>query len=404
MRRIGDLATVSNGNTVSDIDKETKYSAANVKDGLSFVGTKDVSFSGEITYDTGVRIPLDALKDFRLASKGSVLICAEGGSAGRKIALTTQETCFGNKLFSVAPASPELAPKFLLYYFQSPSFRQQFASSMTGLIGGVSINKFRQLQIPVFHVDEQRSIIEKMDRLYAITSEHLASAGAVRTLAAGLLDRFLDSLYGSPLKHWDLTTLGEVCDFIGGSQPPKSTFTHEKSDDSIRLIQIRDYKSDKHVVYIPRSLAKRHCTADDVMIGRYGPPVFQILRGLDGAYNVALMKAVPKSGRLLRAYLYYFLKHRRVQDYVVKASARAAGQSGLNKDTIEPYPIGVPPLHEQAEVVERTQRIEAAVQAIVESAYKTERLVMELRATALEGAFSPDTAASDKHMNSLELV
>jgi type I restriction enzyme S subunit len=27
---------------------------------------------------------------------------------------------------------------------------------------------------------------------------------------------------------------------------------------------------------------------------RYGPPIFQILRGIEGAYNVALMKAIPK--------------------------------------------------------------------------------------------------------------
>jgi type I restriction enzyme S subunit len=88
-------------------------------------------------------------------------------------------------------------------------------------------------------------------------------------------------------------TLGKVCEFVGGSQPPKAVFEKVETSDNIRLIQIRDYKSDKHIVYIPKSMAKRFCNATDVMIGRYGPPLFQILRGIDGAYNVALMKAVP---------------------------------------------------------------------------------------------------------------
>ena len=105
------------------------------------------------------------------------------------------------------------------------------------------------------------------------------------------------------------TKLGDVCQLVGGSQPPKSVFSKSKTVDNIRLIQIRDYKSDNHVVYIPRAQARRFCSADDVMIGRYGPPLFQILRGLDGAYNVALMKAVPDESQLSRDFLFYFLKH-----------------------------------------------------------------------------------------------
>jgi type I restriction enzyme S subunit len=41
------------------------------------------------------------------------------------------------------------------------------------------------------------------------------------------------------------------------------------------------------------------------MIARYGPPVFQILRGMSGAYNVALMKAIPNEKLVLKDYWYY---------------------------------------------------------------------------------------------------
>ncbi|MGB2924038.1 MAG: hypothetical protein WBB82_01945, partial [Limnothrix sp.] len=81
------------------------------------------------------------------------------------------------------------------------------------------------------------------------------------------------------MSKWQIKKLGEVCEFQGGSQPPKSTFSYTYKEDYIRLIQIRDYKSDKHIVYIPKEKAKRFCKPDDVMIGRYGPPVFQILKG-----------------------------------------------------------------------------------------------------------------------------
>lgn len=146
-------------------------------------------------------------------------------------------------------------------------------------------------------------------------------------------------------------SLGEVCVFQGGSQPPKSTFIYEPKSGYIRLIQIRDYKSDKHIVYVPKEQAKRFCNSNDIMIGRYGPPVFQILRGKEGAYNVALMKAIPDETRLTNDFLYHFLRSPKIQNYIIRLSSRAAGQSGLNKATIEPYPILLPPLSEQRRIV-----------------------------------------------------
>src|SRR5271165_1658531 len=95
----------------------------------------------------------------------------------------------------------------------------------------------------------------------------------------------------------------------------------------------------------------RFCSKTDIMIGRYGPPLFQILRGLEGAYNVALMKAVPDESRLSRDFLFYFLKHSSILQYVIYHSERAAGQIGVTKETLEPYPIALPSLAEQKEVV-----------------------------------------------------
>ncbi len=150
---------------------------------------------------------------------------------------------------------------------------------------------------------------------------------------------------------WETRSLGDICQFIGGSQPPKSVFSKTEAPGYVRLIQIRDYKSDNHIVFIPRAQARRFCAADEIMIGRYGPPVFQILRGLEGAYNVALMKAVPDQSKLSPDFLFYFLQSPEIQHHVISVSERAAGQSGLNKETLEPYPILLPPLPEQQRLV-----------------------------------------------------
>ncbi|MEZ9518248.1 restriction endonuclease subunit S [Vibrio splendidus] len=148
---------------------------------------------------------------------------------------------------------------------------------------------------------------------------------------------------------WPIVELGSVVSFVGGSQPPKSTFKFEPEDGYVRLLQIRDYKSDKNLTFIPESSTKKFCKKDDVMIGRYGPPVFQILRGLEGAYNVALMKAVP-SEKVDKDYLYYFLKQDKLFRLIDGLSQRTAGQSGIDMDALKSYPMLLPPLEEQKRI------------------------------------------------------
>lgn len=151
----------------------------------------------------------------------------------------------------------------------------------------------------------------------------------------------------------DMIKLTDIINFVGGSQPPKSSFSDVKKDGYIRLIQIRDYKSDNHIVYIKKDSTKKFCTEDDIMIGRYGPPVFQILRGLSGAYNVALMKAEPKTNNLSKEYLFRFLQSPSIQNYIIALSQRAAGQSGVNKTALEEYEIILPSLPEQQRIVSK---------------------------------------------------
>ena len=125
---------------------------------------------------------------------------------------------------------------------------------------------------------------------------------------------------------WEWVRLGEAIQFIGGQQPPKSTFKSELEDGYIRLIQIRDYKTDSFKTYAPIDKCRKFCTDTDVMIGRYGPPIFQILRGLEGAYNVALMKADPYRGGFDLEYVFYLLKQPLLLWELERYSQRTAGQ------------------------------------------------------------------------------
>lgn len=150
---------------------------------------------------------------------------------------------------------------------------------------------------------------------------------------------------------WTKITIGEVVDFQGGTQPPKSTFVFEPTPGYVRMIQTRDYRTNKYITYIPQGLAKNHCDVDDVLIGRYGPPVFQIFRGLTGAYNVALIKAVPDDARITKSFLYIVLLQDSLFNLIDGLSRRSAGQAGVDMTALRSYPLFLPPLQEQYVII-----------------------------------------------------
>jgi len=153
-----DATDLYTGNSIPEKEKEMKY--MNLKDGYNYIATKDVKLDHTIDYENGVKIPFDE-NGFRYAREHSTLLCIEGGSAGKKIAITEQKVCFGNKLCSFYPF--EIEPKYLFYFLQSPLFLSDFSDSISGIIGGVSISKIKSMFIPIPSIQEQKRIVEKID-------------------------------------------------------------------------------------------------------------------------------------------------------------------------------------------------------------------------------------------------
>lgn len=61
---------------------------------------------------------------------------------------------------------------------------------------------------------------------------------------------------------------------------------------------------------------------------------------MKGAYNVALLKVIPKEG-VSRDFI-LFLKQDSVFQYVDKLSARTGGQTGVDLVSLKEYPVRIP--------------------------------------------------------------
>lgn len=161
---------------------------------------------------------------------------------------------------------------------------------------------------------------------------------------------------------WEDLTFAELVSFEGGSQPPKNEFISYPKEGYVRLIQIRDYKTDDYATYIPIEKARKFCEEDDVMIGRYGPPIFQILRGIKGAYNVALMKAVPNESKLSKEYLYYYIQNETLFILIDRLSRRTSGQTGIDIDALNMFPFPIPEKNEQQNILKIIRTWDKAIE------------------------------------------
>ena len=156
------ICEIYTGNSINEKEKEKKYT--NLKEGHNYIGTKDIGFDNDINYENGIKIPSKDIESFRIAKSNSILLCIEGGSAGRKIGIVNQDVCFGNKLCCFY--SSIINQKFLFYYQQSHQFKEIFSDNKIGLIGGVSVNNLKKMHINIPPIVEQHRIVSIIEQIF----------------------------------------------------------------------------------------------------------------------------------------------------------------------------------------------------------------------------------------------
>ncbi len=317
---------------------------------------------------------------------GSVLIAlnGQGKTRGTVAILEIDNATCNQSVISICSRDSNVLDNY--YLFQVLRSMYKSIREITGDKDrtGLNMKHIGGIEIPLPPIAEQHRISSVLKNADELRLKRAESVRKIERLGQAIFHEMFDDPATNP-KGFHALPLGEIVEFVGGSQPAKSHFLYEDGPSRVRFVQIRDFRTDKYKTYVPKILAKRPFDENDVMIGRYGPPVFQIFRGLSGTYNVALMKAKPRL-HMTSDFVFYLLQEPKLHAYVVANSERTAGQSGVNLDLLEKYPAYAPPKELLQEFSSKISVLSKQLKRYQEASQNMEALFLSLQSQALRGS------------------
>jgi type I restriction enzyme S subunit len=374
LKKLSDTGKIFNGNSINEKFKKDNYIGLN--DGYPFIATKDIGFDSEIDYDNGVKIPFAEKAKYKIAPSNIPLICAEGGSAGRKIGFTNQDVCFGNKLFALVP-NKNIESKFIYYYYFHSSFQKHFRTEMTGIIGGISMNKFKEIEIPLPPLQEQQRIVAILDDAFAKINRAKANAEQNLKNAKELFQSYMNEVFFN--NTWQTKTLDSVCDEIfAGGDAPKNNFSKQKNEKYNIPIFANAVKNNGLYGYTDYARVTKPC----VTISARGSGTGHTeLRSESFLPIVRLIVCIADSNQITTEFLKFT-----IDNLVIQRSGSAIPQ--LTIPMIKEYYVPVPSIIEQKRIIENAQSIyekTKKLEAIYEQKIKD---LEEFKKSVLQKAFS----------------
>ncbi|GHT82605.1 hypothetical protein FACS1894125_5330 [Actinomycetota bacterium] len=360
---LGDCCSVlQTGNSISKNTKEVKY--VGLKSGINYIATKDVEFNQKINYENGVKIPYQEVSSFRVAKAGSVLLCIEGGSAGRKISILDQDVCYGNKLACLTSTFS----KYLYYFLQSPSFLDVFAGEMSGIIGGISIRNLKALPIHLPPLAEQHAIVAKLDEILPLVEryaelererEHLNVKLQPQLRRSILNSAIAGALTNEDTSTWKETKLGEVGIWKAGSTPLKSKSEYY-ANGTIPWLVTGDLNNG-HIGSVPKTVTEKalaECSLQlnpvgSILIAMYGATIGKLgILDIESTTNQACLACVPND-KINGSFLFYYLMS---QKKTFEESAEGGAQPNISRQKIVAWNFSLPPLQTQTRIVAKVDQ------------------------------------------------
>ena len=260
----------------------------------------------------------------------------------------------------------ELSPEFTKYLFRTNMMRKQIMSTAQGVTRfNVSKKRFATIEIPLPPLSVQSRIVEILDKFTSLEAELDCRKRQYIYYRELLLDF-------SQHNNIQWKKLGEVCEFQNGFAFKSSLFK-EKGLPIIRITNIsggrvtdEDYKYFDSSDY-PKRVEEFRVSQGDILIAMSGATTGKIGwydNEVPAYLNQRVGRFIPNSDVLNNRFLYHYLQMKGEHLYLM---AGGGAQPNLSSTDIkEKFPIPLPPLSEQARIVEILDKFDTLTNSISE--------------------------------------
>ena len=238
--------------------------------------------------------------------------------------------CLGRRLAIIRNVSKDIDTLWLYYYFLSPEWKQFIQSKIIkgSTVNRISVEDFPTYTVPNISIKVQRkiaNILSKIDEKIALNNNindnleqqakliydywfiqfDFPDENGKPYCSSGGKMVWNEQLKRNIPENWNVVPLLKLVSWESNSQPPKSEFVYEPKEGYVRFIQNRDYDSDTHITYIPRTKNLSIVDRFDILMDKYGD-AGAVRYGIEGAFNVALGKICvhnPNYREYIRSFL-----------------------------------------------------------------------------------------------------
>ena len=291
----------------------------NLKDGnLDFT---DGYFVDEATY-------LERTKR-AIPEEGDIIISREAPMGVVGIVPKGLKCCLGQRLVLLKVNKGKCDPYYLLNTLMSDFVQTQFkrADATGSIVSNLCIPDLKEIIIPVIESGQEDvarllEIINKKQLInnaindnleqqakliydYWFTQFDFPDENGKPYCSSGGKMVWNEQLKRNIPENWNVVPLLKLVSWESNSQPPKSEFVYEPKEGYVRFIQNRDYDSDTHITYIPRTKNLSIVDRFDILMDKYGD-AGAVRYGIEGAFNVALGKICvhnPNYREYIRSFL-----------------------------------------------------------------------------------------------------
>ncbi len=362
--KIGSIANLYTGNSINEKVKSDKYKG--LTNGRTYIATKDISFDSKIEYNTGVKIPYNESR-FKIAPNGSVLLCIEGGSAGKKIGFLNQDVCFVNKLCCFDYYEPILN-LYGFYFLQAAEFYKLFTDQKVGLIGGVSIGNLKGTPFPLAPREEQKRIVEKIETMFSKLDEAKEliqkSLDELEDRKSAILHKaFIGELTYSKdkdnIKEWKKVHFQDIVEDIKYGTSEKSDYDFEGipviripnikdnhvNTQDIKYLKTKNYnevdKLEEGDILIIRSNGSRD------LVGRCA-----LVEGLTYYTYASFLMRIRICKHIEPKFIVYYLNSKCAKKQLFLKAKSSSGIHNINSKEVSSINIAYPSLEEQQKIVQ----------------------------------------------------